>query len=116
MDDKWKTILMDVLKVIAVLLVIIFFFMMSIPQTTVKPVIYLYPEQEMEARVEIAYRGELTVLYPTGNVQRNVTTTVAETKDKQIRDIVSWNVTARPDGTLTDHADGREYSYLFWGG
>ncbi|MDR2357398.1 MAG: hypothetical protein LBD92_04870 [Oscillospiraceae bacterium] len=25
-----------------------------------------------------------------------------------------WEVTARPDGTLVNKADGEEYSYLFW--
>jgi len=27
-----------------------------------------------------------------------------------------WNVTAFPDGTLVNHADGKEYSYLYWEG
>ena len=110
MNEKWKKILWKTIKIVVVLLVIAFFLIMSIPQPTVKPVIYLYPEQEMEATVEILYRGELTVLYPAGDLQRD-----QMCEDGQ-RDVVSWRVTAQPDGTLTDHADGKEYSYLFWEG
>jgi len=110
MNNKWKKIVWNVLKIVAVLLVIGFFLVMSIPQPTVKPVIYLYPEQELEAEVEITYQGELTVLYPVGEVQRD-----QMFHDGQ-RDVVSWQVIARPDGTLLDRADGKEYSYLFWEG
>ena len=60
-----------------------------------KPVIYLYPEEEIEVTVRLDYAGELTATYP-------------EYKD-------GWTVTAMPDGTLYD-AEGREYSYLFWEG
>lgn len=60
-----------------------------------KPVIYLYPEQETEVSVKLAYDGELTCTYPAYHD--------------------GWQVTAQPDGTLTD-ANGREYSYLFWEG
>lgn len=60
-----------------------------------KPVIYLYPEQETEVSVKLAYDGELTCTYPAYRG--------------------GWQVTAQPDGMLTD-ADGREYSYLFWEG
>ena len=59
-----------------------------------KPVIYLYPEETTEVSVEVDC--PLTVTYPTYNE--------------------GWTVTAEPDGTLTNHADGREYSYLFWEG
>ncbi|CAH1193842.1 hypothetical protein PAECIP111893_00567 [Paenibacillus plantiphilus] len=61
-----------------------------------KPVIYLYPEQEQEVSVRLDYKGTLTVTYP-------------EYAD-------GWNVTARPDGTIINRRDGREYSYLFWEG
>ena len=61
-----------------------------------KPVIYLYPEETTDISVELEYDGNLTVTYPAYNE--------------------GWKVTAEPDGTLTNHADGREYSYLFWEG
>ena len=60
-----------------------------------KPVIYLYPETETLVRVLLEYDGELTCTYPAYNN--------------------GWEVTASPDGTLTDAA-GKTYSYLYWEG
>lgn len=59
-----------------------------------KPVIYLYPEEETEVRVELDLDGKLKYTYPEYNTQ--------------------WVVKAKPDGTLINKADNREYSYLFW--
>lgn len=61
-----------------------------------KPVIYLYPTEEQEVAVKLDYQGEVFVTYP-------------EYKD-------GWKVTAKPDGTLINKEDGKEYSYLFWEG
>lgn len=61
-----------------------------------KPLIYLYPEEETEVSVKLDFVGKLTVTYPAyGDI---------------------WEVTAQPDGTLRNHADGKEYAYLFWEG
>ena len=60
-----------------------------------KPVVYLYPEEEMEVTVTLDYDGVLTHTYPAYNG--------------------GWTVTASPDGTLRDAA-GREYYCLFWEG
>ena len=60
-----------------------------------KPVIYLYPEEKMEAAVRLDFDGELTCAYPAYDG--------------------GWTVTAAPDGTLTD-ASGQTYSYLYWEG
>lgn len=66
----------------------------DMPIVAEKPVIYLYPEEETEVRVELELSGgELTCTYPEYSN--------------------GWEVTARPDGTLTD-AEGREYNYLYW--
>ena len=65
-------------------------------QTTAKPVIYLYPESETDVDVKLYYDGELTCTYPEYNG--------------------GWSVLAKPDGTVINKADGREYSYLFWEG
>jgi len=65
------------------------------PNAAYKPVIYLYPETELEASVKLRLNGELTCTYPA------------------YRD--GWQVTAAPDGTLTD-AQGQVYSYLYWEG
>ena len=68
----------------------------SEPMEAKKPVIYLYPEEEMEVRVELQLSGELGCTYPSyGN---------------------GWTVLAHPDGRLTNLSDGRNYDYLFWEG
>lgn len=61
-----------------------------------KPVIYLYPTSEQLVSVKLDYKGELTCTYPEYNGE--------------------WRVIAKPDGTLTNISDNREYSYLFWEG
>ncbi len=60
-----------------------------------KPVIYLYPEEPVEAVVKLDYAGTLTTTYP------------------KYED--GWSVLAEPDGTLTD-SNGQTYSYLYWEG
>ncbi len=60
-----------------------------------KPVIYLYPQVETAVSVKLLLDGKLTCTYPAYDS--------------------GWNVTARPDGTLTD-TNGRQYNYLYWEG
>ncbi len=60
-----------------------------------KPVIYLYPEQETDVRVEL----ELT--------ESELSTTYPKYQD-------GWDVVAYPDGTLLNKADGTHHKYLFW--
>ena len=60
-----------------------------------KPVIYLYPEQPTQVDVTL------------------------QTRDAHLIESIpeygaGWHVLARPDGTLTNLADGGEYPYLFW--
>lgn len=63
---------------------------------TKKPVIYLYPTKEQTVSVKLDFKGQLTCTYPDyGN---------------------GWTVKAEPDGTLTNLADGKTYSYLYWEG
>ena len=66
------------------------------PRLMAKPVIYLYPEKTTTVSVLLDFEGTLTHTYPA------------------YRD--GWTVTASPDGTLINHADNKEYSYLFWEG
>ena len=61
-----------------------------------KPVIYLYPEEEMAVHVELDFNGKVTSVYPAYEG--------------------GWDVVAKPDGTLTDPETGREYYCLFWEG
>lgn len=65
------------------------------PAVARKPVIYLYPEAETDVSVQLLLDGKLTCTYPVYDS--------------------GWQVTAAPDGTLTD-AKGQTYSYLYWEG
>ena len=65
------------------------------PNACYKPVIYLYPEYEMEVSVNLNLNGELTCTYPEYNE--------------------GWRVNAMPDGTLIGEK-GMEYNYLYWEG
>lgn len=65
------------------------------PDACYKPVIYLYPEEEMEVSVKLELDGKLTCTYPSYQDE--------------------WKVKASPDGTLTD-AKGQTYNYLYWEG
>lgn len=66
------------------------------PIAAEKPVIYLYPEEEMDVKVSLSYDGNIICTYP-------------EYGD-------GWSVVASPDGMLHDKKTGKEYSYLFWEG
>ena len=60
-----------------------------------KPVIYLYPEEETDVHVELVLtEAELSTTYPKYNN--------------------GWDVTASPDGSLLNKADGSHHKYLFW--
>lgn len=68
----------------------------SVNNTSAKPVIYLYPEEETQVCVKLDYDGTLTSTYPAYDG--------------------GWTVKAAPDGTLTDPETGRSYYCLFWEG
>lgn len=61
-----------------------------------KPIVYLYPETEMQLEVILGSPERVTVSYPSYDA--------------------GWRVLARPDGTLTDLASGRELYALYWEG
>jgi hypothetical protein len=61
-----------------------------------KPIIYLYPQETTEVRVELGYPENTLHTYP-------------KYKDY-------WQVRAEPDGNLTDMATGRHYYALYWEG
>jgi len=61
-----------------------------------KPVIYLYPEEEMSVDVKVE---------PTGGIK------ISEPNYGD-----GWSVTASTDGTLFNLADKQSYPYLFWEG
>lgn len=72
------------------------YFLLSSTNMKKKPVIYLYPTKEQIVNVKLDLKGKFTCTYP-------------EYKN-------GWTVKAKPDGTLTNLSDDREYSYLFWEG
>ena len=93
-----KKILFAVFSMLAVTF-IVFALFESAPGDPIlaKPVIYLYPETQTEAHVELNLGGKLTCTYPSYDEESG------------------WTVTAHPDGTLTD-SKGMEYNYLYWEG
>ncbi|MDA3803084.1 MAG: hypothetical protein PF488_04325 [Patescibacteria group bacterium] len=63
-----------------------------------KPVIYLYPEQEMNVRVFVEPDGGLSITEPEYNKENG------------------WFVKAQPNGDLYNYENGTNYDYLFWEG
>lgn len=61
-----------------------------------KPVIYLYPTEDMELNIKIS-NVDLTTTYPLYNYNNG------------------WDVEVNKDGTIFDK-NGREYNYLYWEG
>jgi len=64
-----------------------------------KPVIYLYPRQKQNVKVELNFQGKMIADYPKYDSALN-----------------GWSVIAYPDGRLINQVDGQEYSYIFWEG
>ena len=61
-----------------------------------KPIIYLYPEQEIDITVKLGKAENITCSYPEYEG--------------------GWTVTAKPDGTLIDKKTGRTIYGLYWEG
>ncbi len=66
------------------------------PNVAYKPIIYLYPEKQMNVNIKLINNENITISYPKYNN--------------------GWNVIANPDGTLYDSKTNREYYALFWEG
>ncbi len=61
-----------------------------------EPVIYLYPKQKQEIRVELNFKGEVFARYPEYNI-------------KNWRSVIS-----DANSNIIDTKDNKQYSYLFW--
>jgi hypothetical protein len=61
-----------------------------------KPVIYLYPEKEMDVKVNVSPRGGIKESIPNYNQ--------------------GWSVKASPRSLIYNYADAVQYPYLFWEG
>ncbi len=65
-------------------------------QPSYKPIIYLYPEKEMDIEVKLGNIDDVTTIYPKYNN--------------------GWKVKASPDGTLINKDNGRKLYSLYWEG
>lgn len=70
----------------------VFFENSKFPIIVDKPVIYLYPEEEITVHLEVEAKGKMTFMYPAYNL--------------------GWDFRAKSDGTLLFGES--EYNYLFW--
>lgn len=95
MKNKIISIILIILLIVIVASLIFFNLIPNRSTMSRKPVIYLYPEEEIKVSVELTLDGELTCTYPLYND--------------------GWIVTAYPDGTLID-TNGKYYNYLYWEG
>ena len=100
--DFWR-IIAYIIMVLDVLTIIATCFMGYAYTTVVindnmcyKPIIYIYPEEETNIEVSLGYPEKITCSYP-------------EYEE-------SWNVLAKPDGTLIDSKTNRELYSLYWEG
>jgi len=63
-----------------------------------KPVIYLYPTQAEKVNVKLDFPTGFSATTPAYSNQSG------------------WNITAQPNGALTNLSDGASYPYLYWEG
>ncbi|KAG8933242.1 hypothetical protein FRC01_010231 [Tulasnella sp. 417] len=78
-----------------------------------KPVIYLFPPEPMEAKVNLSLtpEWEFDVLYPAAPIEESWKGTSI---DGRPHHSVSWTVDAEPNGDLWDKESNTKVAYLFW--
>ncbi|KAG8960039.1 hypothetical protein FRC00_000951 [Tulasnella sp. 408] len=85
------------------------------PQRAGKPIIYLYPPTTIKATVELVLSlgWSLSAVYP---IPPGLKPTRSASESADYGRVVQWNVTARPDGTMSVNTanDAVEATYLFW--
>lgn len=93
-DNHFQEIETDSIAVKAGKITIIFLHFRAInePRPVKKPVVYLYPESDMEVSVDLKATGNLTFTYPEYSR--------------------GWRGMAHPDGSID--IQGKKYPYLFW--
>ncbi len=99
------------IKIIVILLICVPFLSLArmiYNQSSAKPIIYLYPEEETEVSVTLGKPKNITASYP----DYETSTKASKENGKQ----GGWNVVAKPDGTLTDTNTGRKLYALYWEG
>lgn len=96
-NNKCNMLLVFIIIIIFIYLLIRLFFMDLINNSFVeKPMIYLYPMEELEVEVKLLYDDKLTTTYPKYES--------------------SWKVLAKPNGDLIDLKTGRNLYGLYWEG
>ncbi len=68
----------------------------SDPDIVLKPIIYLYPENEIDVTVRLGAPEKITISYPKYNN--------------------GWDITAYPNGDLIDKSSGNKLYSLYWEG
>ena len=68
----------------------------SDPDVVLKPIIYLYPENEIDVTVRLGAPERITISYPEYNN--------------------GWDITAYPNGDLIDKSSGNKLYSLYWEG
>ena len=68
----------------------------SDPDVVLKPIIYLYPENEIDVTVRLGAPEKITISYPKYNN--------------------GWDITAYPNGDLIDKSSGNKLYSLYWEG
>lgn len=77
--------------------IVIFAFLLDISNALAKPIIYIYPEEEIEVSVKLGKPEKVTTSYPQYTYD-------------------GWKVLAKPTGELTDLKTGRNLYALYWEG
>ena len=83
------------LHILFLLLIQFAFLWFMWPTTVAKPIIYIYPEEDMNVSIKVNHPDKFSVTYPKYND--------------------GWNVLAKSDGTLIDK-NGKKYYALYWEG
>ncbi|EUC55115.1 ubiquitin-like protein [Rhizoctonia solani AG-3 Rhs1AP] len=76
-----------------------------------KPVVYLFPPNptfNILVQLSLTHSWTFSEIYPP------TTITTVDKDTESLGQTITWIVNAQPEGTLWDHATGREIAYLFW--
>ena len=95
-DNSTKTALTIILVIILAIVVFIWFIWPSIVAPIKKPIIYIYPEQDMDITVKLGNDDLLTHTYPKYDNE--------------------WNVHVDTTGNIYDYKTNRNYYALYWEG
>lgn len=93
---KKKKIIIIAIVIIVVIIGVVLAYISDQSQRLLKPIIYIYPKEEINVSVKLGKPENLTCTYPT---YEN-----------------SWEVKAKPNGDLTDIKTEKNFYALYWEG